>query len=456
MLFLVLPLLLPGIGGCERRFQQESTLSMDKPLPNVEEIFEETKVICFGRILMRVPVTATLVYGWTEVDSSIEYEKGYAKKIQDLIDESLVEVESDRKFMREDDFKRLPLFGSIVDGVVPGQKIVLGSKDRVGYSATSLVPIGEDLFIQSFDSLMPAENILNRLNLVASRLRLRAAEEIPSEEGVCIEGGFVTSEYQYERARIGVRLKEFPDVHLSVEAHKNLTYLPEGNSPRILRQSALQRASATGLAAVFERVKVLRDQERELSVWMGEEFAARTPRYKDSNSVHEFRFHSMGSINDPFHPELDIRLDSGVAGNTKAKVNPSITDDDALALWDKILSTIRLRRPSDATSSSPVLPKVPIGTIGKTGEKCPHAGWWECLETGRIDSDRRRFFSEGEEMPSALVTGRTSLWRFLIGDTHQIVAVKWKLLEHESPLASSGDKKAGTPHPDDNEKESDA
>lgn len=423
--------------GCDRHGRLGSDDSMKKVPPRIEKLFEATKVICFGRILIRVPITSLVVFGWTEVDSTIEYAKGYSGRVDELVNESLIEVQNERKFLRGDDSKRLPLYGAVIDGVVPGQKIVIGSKDRVGYSAKSFVPVADDLFVQIFDSLMPEEDIVARLNFVAGKLRLRAAEEIPSEQGICIEGGFVPSEYQYERARIGIRLKDFPDVHLSVEAHKNLAHLPEGNSPRLLRKSASQNADAAGLASVFSRIEVLRDQERQLSSWTGEEFAARIPNYKSSKSVHEFRFHSMGSINDPFHPELDIRLDSGVEGNLKAKLNPSITDEEALALWDKILPTIRLRQPSDATSINPPISKSPLGSVGSTGDICPQSGWWECLETGRMDGDRRRHFIEGEKLPPALVAVRVSLWRFLIGDSERIAAVKWKLIEYENVPTSS-------------------
>lgn len=410
---------------------------MNKAVPRIEKLFEETKAICFGRIILRIPITATVVYGWAEVDSTIGYQKGYADKIHALVDKSLFEVEDSRTFMREDDFKRLPLFGKVIDGIVPGQKIVIGSKDRIGYSAKSFIPIADDLFIQGFDSVIPEEDIVKRLNVVASRLRSRSADEVPAEDGMCIEGGFIASEYQYERARIGIRLAEFSDVHLSIEAHKNLTYLPEGSSPRLLRESASQRASAAGLASFFNRIEVFRDQERRLSVWTGEEFAARTPRYKESNSVHEFRFHSMGSVNDSFHPELDIRLDSGVQGNTKAKVKPSITDEEALMLWDKILPTIRLRQPEDATTVKQASPTLPLGSVSKSGDICPESGWWECLEKRKIEGERRRFFASGEKLPPVLVNGGASLWHTLIGNTLQIAEVDWKLLDHAPPPSAT-------------------
>lgn len=53
----------------------------------------------------------------------------------------------------------------------------------------------------------------------AKRLRLREESEVPSEQGVCIEGGFIVSPLQYQRERItaGFRFPEYPDVSFSIE-----------------------------------------------------------------------------------------------------------------------------------------------------------------------------------------------------------------------------------------------
>jgi hypothetical protein len=52
---------------------------------------------------------------------------------------------------------------------------------------------------------------------------------------------------QYERVTIGVRLKEFPDVHFSVEVHKNQKRLRESGRMDLMRQQAQQTAEEAGL-----------------------------------------------------------------------------------------------------------------------------------------------------------------------------------------------------------------
>jgi hypothetical protein len=172
---------------------------------------------------------------------------------------------------------------------MPGQKIVFGSKNQAGYAVHSFIPVGKDLFVQSIDSILPDEDVVNAINRVASRLRPRLEDEVPAEPGICIEAGFVPLQAKYERVPIGIRLKEFPDVHLSVDVHKNLDYLPVGSSPKLLREQAVEMAVAEGLGAVFARTKILRQNERLLGIWKGEEIALRTPAYKDALEAHEFR-----------------------------------------------------------------------------------------------------------------------------------------------------------------------
>jgi hypothetical protein len=237
-----------------------------------------------------------------------------------------------------------------------------------------------------------------------------------------------------------MRLKEFQDVHLSVDMHKNLERLRKDNSPTLLRKQAKENAEADGFGAVFTRTKILRQHARQLSTWEGEELALRTPAYKDDKSVHEFRFHSTGAVNDPLRPELDIRLDTGVKHNSKGKVDPSLTDEEALMLWDKLISTIRVRQPSDATSTKPASSRVPLASQVRTAEPCPQTGWWECTEARKIEGDRRRLLKAGEVVPYALLSD-TGMWQKITGkrSIHQIASV-WKLVAYddEPPPTTAG------------------
>lgn len=316
----------------------------------LETLFKRTRTVCFGRFLIQVPSTAVVVYGPAEVETPILYLEGQSDKVAEHLSARMAEIENERQFLLKTDIARLPLFGNVIDGVKTGQKIVFGSADRVGYAVHSFIPVGKDLFIQYIDSFPPDEEIASIFNAIASHIRPRAQDEIPAESGLCIEGGFIPLETEYERATVRIRLQEFPDVHISVDVHKNQEFLADRSSPSLLRERAKQLAEDAGTGAVFGRAKILRQGALQLEGWKGEEMALVTPAYKDDKAVHEFRFHSAGAARDSLQPEIDIRLDSGVKDNRKASVNPSITDEEALALWDKLIRTIRVRRPSDATN----------------------------------------------------------------------------------------------------------
>ena len=401
---------------------------MEDRLIKIHSIFGEAQNVCLGRLLIRVPKNVILEFGPAEAESTIEFLDSEAANIDKHIASKLKELELEKKFFSEEDFVSLPLFGKLIDGVKPGQKIVIGSDDRVGYAILSLLPIQGSLFKQTVYGVLPEQNFIERINQVANNLRLRELTEIPAEPGICVERGFVTGVYEYERATIGIRFKEFPDVHLSIDVHKNLEFLNNDSNPKILHERARESAEAAGLGGVFSRTRILRDQVRQIGHWKGQEMAFRTPAYKTGKSVHEIRFYSAGSINDPFHPQLDIRLYSGVKDNQKAAIEPSITDEQALALWDMLVSTIRLREASDATP--PKVNKTPLAALVGTGKICPESGWWETNEKHVANDGRRLFVRAGELMPSADTSIGTGIWQKIFGGDRLKISTTWRLADY--------------------------
>lgn len=434
--FLILAILVV-LSACQRNDSKKMENSMTELTPRLQSVFEKTRKICFGRFLVEIPSTATVIYGPTEVEAPIIYYENQAAKLMEHLANRMAEVEQERDFFFRNEATRFPMFGKVIDGIIPGQKISYGSKDRVSYDIYSYVPASNDLFVFQF-AAFPEEDELPIINNIAKHLRTRSADEIPAEPGFCIEGGFIPLEQTYERAAIGIRLKEFPDTHISIDVHKNLQYLPQGSSPKLLREQARNFAEANGLGVVFARTKILRQHARTLDRWAGEEQALRTPAYKDDKSVHEFRFHSAGAVNDRFYPELDIRFDSGLKENQKARVEPILTDEEALALWDRIITSIRLRQSSDATPAKERSPKIPLASLMRTGESCPQTGWWECTESERIQGENRRFLNAGESMQFAPLIREPGLWQKLT-NTHSVrqSATVWKLVEYaDVPTAS--------------------
>lgn len=410
--------------------------------PRLQPLFEHTKSVCFGHFIVEVPANATVAYGPAEVDFPIQYYQGEGDKVEQHVKAHLLEVEKDRDYLRKGSefVGKDSLFGKVIDGVVPGQKLVFGSKDHVFYSIESFIPVGKDLFVQRATSAVSRTDSVKSLNTAASLLRLRALDEVPAEPGACIEGGFVAWKPEFERASVGIRLQEFPDVHFSVEVSKNQDYLVESSALEPL----LDRAAKDG-GLWYSRVKFFRRGPRQLGAWQGFEALARKPAQLQSTESHEFAFISLGALRDSLQPELDVKLDTGVKDDQTASVKPSITDEEAVALWDKLIGSIRVRPTgAEAKQNSAMRPKLPLGEYVDTGSVCPQAGWWQCNDGGEIAGGRRQHFAAGDPVPHAFVLGKLSLWQILKGErpTHKVATI-WKLVEYdpepmvESPIAAT-------------------
>ena len=412
--------------------------------PRFQQLFEKTKTVCFGHFQLEVPSTATVVFGPTDVDFPIEYLPGEANETGSHVAAQLVEVEKERRFLDKDDVVKLAQFGKVIDGVMPGQKLVFGSKDHVFYSIDSFIPVGKDLFVQHAASAIVTDESIKSLNTAASLLRLRAENEVSTEPGMCIEGGFVAWQPEFERASIGVRLKEFPDVHFSVEVSKNQAYLIESSA----LEPRLDRAAKDG-GNWYSRVKFFRRGPRQLGNWNGFEALARKPAQEGTTESHEFAFVSLGAIHDSLLPQLDIKLDTGVKDNRTASVKPSLTDEEAVALWDKLITSIRVRPTGDAAKTGTATPpKTPLGAYIDSGSECPQTGWWRCSDSGEVVGGRRRHFVAGEVMPTVVVLGQPDVWQRITGQrpNHEIPTV-WELLEYDAVLNGKAAGSIGPPNP---------
>lgn len=416
--------------GCKsERSEKKEVDAMN--LVRIENIFEKTKVICFGRFLVELPHDAIVTYGPTSIEGETFFRKDEAHRLSELVSEKISYSKERSEVIPRYEISRLPLIGNIVDGAVPGQKIIFAASDSVSYSVYSFVPVGNDLFVQEYRSL-PDEDILPVINEVAKNIHLRTEVVIPVGSGVCTEGGFISMNPIYERVAIGIRFEQFPDVRLSIDTHKNQDNLPLENSPKKLRDEARTYSESLGLKGFFSQIKILRDGIRSLGDHSGEEIATRRPRYKDDTEAHEFRFHSVGRPNDALGPEIDIRLDSGVRGNSRASVIPTITDEEALALWDKIISTLRLRQSTEISRPDAVPAKVPLGTILKAGDICSQTGWWECIFENKRTGQKRKRFNEGERLPYIMANRSSEFLRGLLRNSSAKANAEWRLIDYDN------------------------
>jgi len=313
----------------------------------IDKLFEKTKPVCFGRFVIDVPVETKVLHGTQDFSSPIETVENGATRTHELANKKHKEVIAASKA-----FERAEVH-QFEKGTTPGSWMLLywdsSSAKKVGVlSVQGYLAAGGHAFIVR-SSTAPSEGRTEatekaELAHIANHLRARNPEEIPTEPGVCLDLGFIaddTGKYQ-EIFGIGFRFPSLPDVSLSISSNKD-GQTPEPLSKR--RKQAEKLALDSPFAAAFSKVKVMRDGERRIAQWAGEEALFRRPR-EEGGVWHELRFNYPGIRYDHRNPRLDATLFTGVERNTAGGLESSLSDEEAIALWDRMLSTLRLRVPA--------------------------------------------------------------------------------------------------------------
>lgn len=312
--------------------------------PKIDKLFEKTKPVCFGRFIIDVPAETKVLHGSQDFSSPIETVENGANRAYEIARKKNDEVISASKaFERAEvrQFEKGPTSGSWTLSFWDSD-----SAKKVGLlSIYGYLAAGKHAFtIQSTTAASEGrteQTEKTELAYIATHLRARAPDEIPSEPGVCLDLGFIADDsgkFQ-EIFGIGFRFPSLPDVSLSISSNK------DGQTPQALskrRKEAQKLALDSPFAAAFSKVKVLREGPRKLDQWDGEEALFRRPR-EDGGVWHELRFGYTGVRYDRNNPRFDATLFTGVDHNTAGGKASSLSDEEAIALWDALLSTLRLR-----------------------------------------------------------------------------------------------------------------
>ncbi len=398
-----------------------------------DTLFTKTKIVCFGQFLIDIPENTMISFGPTEVFVNTFFVPGQASRIPYHLEQQLISIEKERKYLTATQARRLPLFGTKRDGAAPGQRIAIGSIGGAGYSIYSFTPIKDDLFIQETHRALPDETeIFEDLNKVAVNLRSRGENEIPTETGMCIDGDFVSLQPSHEKVSLGVRLKDFPDVHFSVKVHRNQDSIFEDDS---LEARLKQAAAIEG--EWHQSIKYLRRGDRKIGAWRGQEALGRLPNVNGGKGVHEFHYISLGEPNSSLVPELDIQMDTGVQDNSRDARMPSLTDQEAIALWDRLSGSIRVRPTAAAGSTPAPKKKVDLGFTAVAGETCPQSGWWIPQNSKAINAFQPRFIAAEATMPPISITCQRMVWQKLMR-IHRVDEAdsSWKLIGYNDQSAN--------------------
>ena len=241
-----------------------------------------------------------------------------------------------------------------------------------------------------------------------------------------MEGGIIMRDiserlkWHSELVMVDIAWKERPDVRFSFCAFGN---------GEMLDPPLLERLKDAGSDP---GEKKLRSGSRTVGSFQGEEHLTRV-REKNHTEGHFFVWESQGLPFDPYNPQL--RLDMTTGDGPHGAENASLSDQDALRLWDAIVSSIRIRPtvktttgPGVAAAAVPTRPRAALGTRLKSGERCTQTGTWACAHGGNLGGVKHTFV-EGEELPAAVLDTHRGWFGKLVGRPEETVMDTVRTLE---------------------------
>ena len=337
-LFVTLLLALTCI-SCQTEAQQMNQ-------PRIDKLFEKTKAVCFGRFLVDVPVTAKVVAGPQAFGSNVYSFPNDAISSATRAKEKRVQLQAKSQTLeRTEVISLLEQPGArnwTLNYWRSANAKKLGLQEVEGY--LSVGPHG----FAYFSSTDPFEGrtaalVMERLTYIATHLRARDPAEVPQEPGVCLDVGFIaddTGKFQ-EIFGIGLRFPELPDASFSISTNKDAQ---QGDSFDARRAEARRAAlMVPELATAFAKIKTLREGKRKVQQGDGSEALFSRPLDSAAGRWHEFQFEYAGKRFDHRNPSWDAALFTGVQRDQAGSVPSGLSDEEAIALWDRLMLSVRLR-----------------------------------------------------------------------------------------------------------------
>jgi len=402
---------------------------------NQGEIMKDTKqaqTLCLGRFLVDVPKEADIVagreeYRWDKVSLT-------RKVSQEAFQKSILDKE---KMLKETKHKTEPSLLKLFSRSNDENSVVMvfweTPSSKYGYETEGYKWIkGFQFLVKGTADDDRASSKAEKINRTLAELQYRRDGEIPTTPGFCIDGGFFAGEPALphsEHAAISIRLKNHPEVLVRIYTDMNgekveeslLTRVDRKETPAIYKELAKQ-------------IKTLRRGKHPVGTFQAEELLETYPT-DYSYSIHQFVWESSGKPRDLYAPTIVVNMETGETSD-HVDMRPSLTNKQAIELFDSIVNSIRLRPIGGAAASpdKPVPPpspqsKAPLGTTLSSGTRCPQTGTWVC-DKAEAKGGIRHVFHEGETLPSVLTPVRLGFWLKLKGEAPtRLNSAAWTLTE---------------------------
>jgi hypothetical protein len=302
------------------------------------------KTLCVGRFLLDVPTRAVVSYGGSTLsgwdfssnsdETDIEFNTRLQARENQLRQEKNEHDGQSLEVVRE--IRQARLYGKIfmfnrewLDGFVGEQRTI---DETVNIEASARV----DGISYNFRAALKFPTDIDKLEGIIRRIHWLGTATIPNDAGFCFGHGMIEGLSNADQAEFTVMfvgLKDHPDLTIALSS-------AAGINPG---KSLISRYEENPIDLLYRwRFHSVRQGQRALNGIPGEEHLERVHEENGSN-VHGFMWESHGTNSDVYLPVLSLEFDTG-HGKSGRPVDSSLSDSEALALWDKISSSLR-RRP---------------------------------------------------------------------------------------------------------------
>jgi hypothetical protein len=371
-----------------------------------EDMKQAMQTICLGRFLVDVPKEANYIggmfhYGGSDFTiSNTSPEQVHANF--EARKHQLNAASSDDSVYKTLQISTKP----ITDVVVFRRKRFQVFGRTLGFNLEAYAwSAGKQYLLKSLASYDKLDLALQDLSEVVSSLKPRRPNEFPTEPGFCIDGAYLAGEpgqphHEYANARFG--LKGHPDVwiYMYTDMNGDKEHMDGGLLARVANSKALP----ADLLEVAKQLRSLRKGKHPVNEIDGEEILEALPTDHGGYS-HQFNWEADGKPRSIKEPTIVVELETATADGGGLLSNSSLTDKQAIELFDAIVNSIRLRptgpaKTSDASSpDAPASPHLPLGTRITSAANCPQSGMWECGPDAPGLTQKRRFIEAGQPMP---------------------------------------------------------
>lgn len=301
------------------------------------------KTICVGRFLLDVPEKAVVTYrgaslsGW-EISSWKENE----------VEFSTAQKEREAKLKIEKNSQggiSLELVRDVRHEDLHGKIFVFNRRSAPEYSGGvktmhHLVAVQAYVRVANvtykFESEFSSESEIKNLEEIIRKLKPRENSEIPVVAGFCFGQGFLNDPLTADQS-------EYTGIFLGLEDHPDLAIGLISLAGIDPGKTLIQRAGENSIKQEYRsHFHTFRQGQRSLNGVPGEEILERVEE-PNGSMLQSFMWESLSKTDDVYLPNLVLEFSTG-HGKPGAPVNSSMSDAEALALWNKISSSLR-RRP---------------------------------------------------------------------------------------------------------------